>query len=75
MGEWGIDWEFGVSRYKLLHTEWINNKVLLYSTGNYTQYPAINHNGKEYKNSVYMCINEAYISFRIKKEIKLYSLK
>ena len=28
---------------------WINNKVLLYSTGNYSQYPVINHNGKEYK--------------------------
>ena len=27
----------------------INNKVLLYSTGNYSQYPMINHNGKEYE--------------------------
>ena len=25
------------------------NKVLLYSTGNYIQYPVINHNGKEYE--------------------------
>ena len=25
----------------------MNNKVLLYSTGNYIQYPMINHNGKE----------------------------
>ena len=44
-GEWGgggMDWEFGVSRCKLLHIEWINNKVLLYSTGNYIQYPGIN---------------------------------
>ena len=30
-----MDWEFGVSRYKLLHLEWISNEVLLYSTGNY----------------------------------------
>ena len=29
------DWEFGISRCKLLYIEWINNKVLLYSTGNY----------------------------------------
>ena len=36
-------WEFGVSRCKLLHIEWINNKVLLYSTGIYIQYPGINH--------------------------------
>ena len=28
-GEGGMDWEFGVSRGKLLHLEWINNKVLL----------------------------------------------
>ena len=27
----------------------INNNVLLYSTGNYIQYPVVNHNGKEYK--------------------------
>ena len=45
----GVDWGFGISRCKLLHIEWINNKVLLYSTGNYIQYPVINHNGNEYK--------------------------
>ena len=29
--------------------DWINNnKILLYSTGNYIQYPVINYNGKEY---------------------------
>ena len=28
--------------------EWINNKVLLYSTGNCIQSPGINHNGKEH---------------------------
>ena len=43
-----MDWEFGVGRYKLLHLGWINNKVLLYSIGNYIQYPVINCNGKEY---------------------------
>ena len=46
-GRGGIDWEFAISRYKLLNLEWINNKVLLYSTGNYILYPVINHNGKE----------------------------
>ena len=44
-----VDWEFGVSRCKLLCIEWINNKVLLYSTENYIQHLEINHNGKEYK--------------------------
>ena len=43
----GKDWEFGISRCKLLYIGCINNKVLLYGTGNYIQYPVINHNGKE----------------------------
>ena len=44
----GMEWEVRVSKWKLLHMEWINNKVLLYSTESYIQYPVINHNGKEY---------------------------
>ena len=41
------DWEFGISRCKLSYIRWINNKVLLYSIGNYIPYPVINHNGKK----------------------------
>ena len=37
----------GVGRCRLLYVEWIN-KVLLYSTDNYVQYPMINQNGKDY---------------------------
>ena len=46
----GKDWEFGISRGKLLSIGWISNKVLLYGTGDilYIQYPVTNHNGKEY---------------------------
>ena len=44
----GMDWEFWISRCKLLFIAWIN-KILLYSTGNYIQYLVINHNGKEYE--------------------------
>ena len=29
-----------------MHAQWINIKVLLYSTGNYIQYFIINHSGK-----------------------------
>ena len=43
-------------RCKLLHIGWINNKVLLYSTGDYIQYPRINYNGKEYYIYVYICV-------------------
>ena len=45
----GMESEFGVSRWKLLHLEWIKDKVLLHSTRNCIQSPGINHNGKEYK--------------------------
>ena len=45
----GMDRDSGLSRCKLLYMEWINSKVLVYSTGNYTQYPVISHNGKEYE--------------------------
>ena len=43
-----MKWEFGISRCKLIYRGWISNKILLCSTGNYIQYPVINHNGKEY---------------------------
>ena len=32
------------------------NKGLLYSTGNYIQYPMISHNGKEYQKNAYVYI-------------------
>ena len=35
----GKDWEFGISRCKLLYIGWINSNVLLYSTGKYIQFP------------------------------------
>ena len=55
-----MNWEFGISRCKLVYIEWINNRVLLYSTENYIQCPVINHNGKEYEKEYirYICITE-----------------
>ena len=35
-------WEFGVSRCKL-YVEWLKNKALLYSTGNYIKYNRKEH--------------------------------
>ena len=32
-GESALDWEFGISGCKLVYTEWVNNEVLLCSTG------------------------------------------
>ena len=58
-GRGGKDWEFGITRCKLVRIEWINSKILLYSTGNYIQYPLINNIGKEYKKEhicMYICV-------------------
>ena len=46
----------GISRCKLVDIGWINNKVLLYSTGYDIQYSVINHNEKECGKDVYVCI-------------------
>ena len=57
----GKDWDFGISRYKLLYIECKNNKVLQYNTGNYIQYPVINYNRKDCgKECVYICVTESY---------------
>ena len=39
-GSW-MGREFGVRRCEPLQIEWMNNKVVLYNTGNYTQYSVI----------------------------------
>jgi len=51
--EAGKDWEFGTNGRQLLYIAWRNNKVHE-STWNSTQYPVINHSGKEYEKE---CIN------------------
>ena len=55
-GRGGMELEVGISRYELLYIEWRDKKVLLYSTGNYIHYPAINHNGKEYERTDCACM-------------------
>ena len=52
--QWGkvggvMDWEVRLSRCKVLHTEGMDNKVLLYITENHIQYPMTNHNEKDYE--------------------------
>ena len=41
--ESGMYWEFGISKCKLLHLEWLSHEVLLYSTGNSIQSLGIEH--------------------------------
>ena len=45
-GENGMDWEFGVGGYKLLHLKWRSNEVLPYSAGNSIQSLGIAHDGR-----------------------------
>ena len=58
MGGGGKDWGFGISGYKRVYIGWINNKVLLHSTGNYIQDPVINHHRRKWKRT-YICIIES----------------
>ena len=46
-GGGGMDWEFGVTRCKLLHLEWISNEVLLFSIGNYVHSLVMEHDGRK----------------------------
>ena len=44
----------------IIYIEWINNKVLLYSTGNSIEYPLINQTGKVYEKEyidIYVYVN------------------
>ena len=43
----GINYKVGINIYTLLYVKYITNKVLLYSTGNYTQYFVITCKGRE----------------------------
>lgn len=42
---WGTNQELGINRFRLPYKKQINNMVLFYSTGNYTQYLTITYNG------------------------------
>ena len=54
----GMNWEFEIHSCKLLHLEWRDNKVLLYSPGNYIQ-SGLDHDGKSYFKNVYICMTES----------------
>ena len=45
-GGFETDWEFGAGRRKQLYLEWIRNEVLTNSTGNYTQSPGTERDGR-----------------------------
>ena len=59
-----MDWELGIGRCKLVYREWINNKALLQSSGNYSHYPVINHHRKEDEKEC-VCVYIIYIKYII----------
>ena len=59
--ERGMDWDLRVSICKLLHSEWVKNRVLLFSIGNYTPFPETDHDGKEYLKKDYIYMYNIYI--------------
>ena len=60
----GMDWEFGVSRCKLLHLEWISNDVLLYST-NYIQSLGTDHVGDNIRVYIYVQLSQFAIEQKL----------
>ena len=50
----GISQEFGVSKYTFLYIKQMNNKDLLYSTGNCIQYLVIMYSGKESEKKLFV---------------------
>ena len=50
----GKDWEFGISRCKLVYIGWIKKRSCMVWPENYIQYPVINHNEKHMKNDIYV---------------------
>ena len=51
----GMDWELGINRCKLLPLEWISNRILLYSTGNYV-WSLVMEPGNVRKKNAYMYV-------------------
>ena len=78
----GREREFGVSRYKLLHLEWISNEILLYSPRNNIWSLVIEHDGGYCeKKNVYIritgslcCTAETDRTLQIKNNKKLKNL-
>ena len=58
-GRGGKGWEFGVSRQAVTY-KMDKQQGPTVEHRNYIQYPVINHNGKDFKKSVYMGITESF---------------
>jgi len=63
------DWEFGISRCRLVYMVWINNKILLCGTGNYIQNPVINHDEEYEKEDIYMHIHKKMSHFAVQMKL------
>ena len=50
-----MDWELGVNRCRLLPSEWINNEILLCSTGNYVKSLMMEPDNVRKKECIHKC--------------------
>ena len=56
-GREGMGWTGSLGLVDANYLEWINNEVLLHSTGNYIQSLGVDHDGRYYKKeNVYICM-------------------
>ena len=51
-----MDWELGVNRCRLLPLEWISNKILLCSPGNYVRSLMMEHENVRKKECIHVCV-------------------
>ena len=68
-----MDCQCEVSTYKLLYLERLNNRALLYITGNYIQSPGIDYDGKEYKQKgthMYVCLSHFAVEQKLAQHYK-----
>ena len=69
VGGSGMDWVLEVSRWKLLHLEWISKDVLLNSRGNYIQSLGIDHSGRNIRKIMYIYIYAWLGHFAIQQKL------
>ena len=68
----GKDWEFRISRCKLLYIEWIKNKV----QGTIFNILWLNHNGKEYeKECIYIYLSHLAVQQKLTQHCKSATLQ
>lgn len=73
-----MEGEVRVRRCQVSQTGWMNDRLLLRGTGDSTQYPGINHDGKDSKkkkHAICTCFKKEVTDWLLKEEIRTTSLE